>query len=50
LNSNTLATEDTEVTKRHLKFLIFLVELALKDPQWSGQLNDMVEQFGAVEQ
>lgn len=40
---------EDEVTKRHLKFLIFLVELAAKDPDWNGQLKDMAEQFGRLE-
>lgn len=40
---------EDEVTKRHLKFLMFLVELATKDPEWNGQLKDMAEQFGRLE-
>jgi hypothetical protein len=50
LNSNTLATEDTEVTKRHLKFLMFLIQAATKDPEWNIQLKDLAQQFGEVEQ
>jgi hypothetical protein len=42
--SDAYSNED-EVTRRHLKFLMFLVELAAKDPEWSGQLRDMAEQF-----
>jgi hypothetical protein len=49
LNSNTLATKD-EVTQRKLKFLMFMVELAAKDPEWNGQLKEMAQAFGEVEQ
>jgi hypothetical protein len=42
--------EDTEVTKRHLKFLMFLIEAATKDPEWNIQLKDLAQQFGEVEQ
>ena len=48
MNSNTLATED-EVTQRKLKFLMFMVELAAKDPEWNGQLKGMVDQFKEFE-
>jgi hypothetical protein len=40
---------EDEVTQRKLKFLMFLVELAAKDPEWNGQLKDMAEQFGRLE-
>lgn len=39
------SSKEDEVTNRHLKFLMFLVELAAKDPEWNGQLKDMAEQF-----
>jgi hypothetical protein len=42
--------KEDEVTKRHLKFLMFLIEAATKDPEWNIQLKDMVQQFGEVEQ
>ena len=41
---------EDEVTQRKLKFLMFLVELAAKDPEWSGQLKEMAQQFGEIEQ
>ena len=46
--SDAYPSED-EVTQRKLKFLMFLVELAAKDPEWNGQLRDMAEQFGRLE-
>ena len=45
----TTSNED-EVTKRHLKFLMYLIEAAAKDPEWNGQLKEMAKQFGEVEQ
>jgi hypothetical protein len=41
---------EDEVTKRHLKFLMFLIEAATKDPEWNGQLKSMAQAFGEVEQ
>jgi hypothetical protein len=49
LNSNTLATEDTEVTQRKLKFLMFMVELAAKDPECKENLKDKAEAFKRLE-
>ena len=40
---------EDEVTKRHLKFLMFLIEAATRDPEWNVQLKDMAEQFGERE-
>ena len=40
---------EDEVTKRHLKFLIFLVELAEKDPDWNKNLKEKAEAFGRLE-
>ena len=48
LNSNTLATED-EVTQRKLKFLMFMVELAAKDPEWQANLKEKAEAFRRLE-
>jgi hypothetical protein len=42
-------SEEDEVTKRHLKFLIFLVELAEKDPDWNASLKEKAEAFGRLE-
>jgi hypothetical protein len=44
----TTSNED-EVTKRHLKFLIFLVELAEKDPEWNKNLKEKAEAFGRLD-
>jgi hypothetical protein len=43
-------SKEIEVTKRKLKFLMFMVEAATKDPDWNIQLKDMVQAFGEVEQ
>jgi len=48
-HKDTMQASDEEVTKRHLKFLMFLIEAATKDPEWNGQLKEMAEQFGEVE-
>jgi hypothetical protein len=44
------ASNEDIVTQRKLKFLMFMVELAAKDPEWNGQLKDMAQAFGEVEQ
>lgn len=46
--SDAYSKED-EVTQRKLKFLMFMVELAAKDPEWNGQLKGMVDQFKEFE-
>lgn len=43
-------SNEDEVTKRHLKFLMYLIEAAAKDPEWNGQLKGFAERFGEVEQ
>lgn len=47
--SDAYSKEDP-VTKRHLKFLMYLIELAKKDPEWNGQLREMAESFGEIQQ
>ena len=49
-DKDTMQSSEDEVTRRHLKFLMFLVELAAKDPEWNGQLKDFAKQFGEIEQ
>jgi hypothetical protein len=46
--SNAYSKED-EVTKRYLRFLAWQLERATKDPEWNGQLKDMVDQFKEFE-
>jgi hypothetical protein len=43
------ASKEDEVTQRKLKFLMFMVELAAKDPEWNGQLKGLVDQFKEFE-
>jgi len=47
--SNQFSNED-EVTKRHLKFLIYLIEAAAKDPEWQADLKQKAEHFRAMEE
>ena len=46
--SDAYSKED-EVTRRHLKFLMFLVELAANDPEWGANLKEKAEAFGRLE-
>lgn len=46
--SNQFSNED-EVTKRHLKFLMYLIEAAAKDPEWQADLREKAEEFGRLE-
>jgi hypothetical protein len=46
--SNQFSNED-EVTKRHLKFLMYLIETAAKDPEWQADLKEKAEQFGRID-
>ena len=46
--SNQFSNEE-EITKRHLKFMTYLVELALKDPEWQADLKEKAEQFGRID-
>ena len=42
-------SKEDEVTKRLIKFVIWQVELAKKNPEWDGQLKHMLQLFGAAE-
>jgi hypothetical protein len=46
--SDAYSNED-EVTQRKLKFLMFMVELAAKDPEWKENLKDKAEAFRRLE-
>ena len=43
-------SSEEEITKRHLKFMTYLVELAVKDPEWQADLKQKAENFRAMEQ
>jgi len=47
--SNQFSNEE-EITKRHLKFLMYLIEAAAKDPEWQADLKEKAETFMAMEQ
>ncbi len=40
---------EDEVTKRHLKFLMYLIEAAEKDPEWQADLKEKAEAFGRLD-
>lgn len=42
-------SKEDEVTKRHLKFLMYLIEAAEKDPEWQADLKEKAEAFGRLD-
>lgn len=41
-------TSEDMIIQSRLKFLMFLVELAAKDPEWSEELKEKAVQFGEM--
>ena len=48
-HKDTMQSSEDQVTKRHLKFLMYLIEAAANDPEWQADLKEKAEQFGRID-